>query len=124
SVAAIKSSSATAGIGYATGAGGTVTQNTSKSTGVTLNNICGQITTNGAALASGAAVSFTLTNSAIAATDVVHVAIASGATTNTYICFVDAVAAGSCRILIRNISASSASDTLVITFMVHKAVNA
>ena len=36
----------TGGIGYATGAGGTVMQATNKATGVTLNTVSGQITTN------------------------------------------------------------------------------
>lgn len=66
----VTSSGATAGVGYATGAGGTVTQGTSKSTGVTLSKVCGQITTHAANLASLAIVSFTLTNTAIAAGDV------------------------------------------------------
>jgi hypothetical protein len=66
---AVTSSSATAGFGYASGARGTVTQATSKSTGVTLNNAVGDITLNAASLAAGTTVSFVLTNSAIAATD-------------------------------------------------------
>ena len=45
-----------AGLGYGTGSGGTVTQATSKSTTVVLNKPTGQITMNGAALASGAVV--------------------------------------------------------------------
>ena len=51
--------------------GGTVTQATNKGTGVTLNTQSGQITMNNAALADAAEVSFTVTNSKIAATDVV-----------------------------------------------------
>ena len=65
----VKSSGATAGIGYATGAGGTVTQATNKSTGVTLNKACGVITMHNAALADKSQASFILTNSAIAADD-------------------------------------------------------
>jgi len=45
---------ATAEIGYSTAAQGTVTQLTSKSTGVTLNKSSGQITMNNAALLNGA----------------------------------------------------------------------
>jgi hypothetical protein len=111
-------------IGYPTGSGGAVTQLTSKSTGVTLNAICGQITTNNAALAAATEVSFTLTNSKIAATDVVVVCISSGATANTYQTTVDAVAAGSCRIQISNASTTSRSEALVINFVVIKAVAA
>ena len=66
--------------GYITGDGGTVTQATSKSTAVTLNKKCGTVTMNGAALAADAIVSFTLTNSTIAATDVIALIHASGGT--------------------------------------------
>jgi lysophospholipase L1-like esterase len=120
----IKSSSASAGVGYATGAGGAVTQATSKATGVTLNKTSGQITLNGAALAASTSVSFTLTNSAIAATDTVIVAIATAATAGSYVVTVDAVAAGSCRIHVRNTSAGSLSEALVLNFAVLKAVAA
>lgn len=124
STGAVTSSSATAGNGYATGAGGTVTQATSKSTGVTLNKVCGQITMNAAALAASTSAGFTLTNSVIAATDVVVVNIASAATADSYQATIDAVAAGSCRISLRNISAASKSEAVVLNFAVCKAVNA
>ena len=45
--------------------GGTVTQSSSKTTGVTLNTASGQITMNGASLAGGAEATFTVTNSEI-----------------------------------------------------------
>lgn len=114
----------TGSLGYGTGAGGTVTQATSKSTGVTLNKVSGQITMNAAALASYAAASFTLTNSTIAATDVVMVNIASGATAGAYTVTVDAVAAGSCRISVFNATVGSLSQALVLNFVVFKGVNA
>ncbi|NBS24587.1 MAG: hypothetical protein EBS78_11605 [Altererythrobacter sp.] len=50
SSSSIKSTSTSGGIGYGTGAGGTVTQATSKSTGVTLDKVCGEITMNNATL--------------------------------------------------------------------------
>ena len=124
SASSIKSTSATAGIGYGTGAGGTVTQATSKSTGATLDKVSGQITMNGAALAAAAEVSFTLTNSAIAATDVVMVSIASGATAGAYSVQCDAVAAGSCRISVGNRSTGSLSEAIVLNFVVIKGANA
>ena len=124
SASSIKSISGTAGIGYGTGAGGTVTQATNKSTGVTLNKVSGQITMNNASLAAGAEVSFTLTNSAIAATDVVVTAIASGATAGAYNTHVDAIAAGSCRISISNFSSGPLSEAIVINFVIIKGVNA
>jgi hypothetical protein len=83
------------GLGYGTGSGGTVTQVTSRTTGVTLNKTNGAITLVSAA---GMAVfqSFTVTNSTVAATDVVHVTQKSG--TDLYQIFVTATAAGSFRI--------------------------
>ena len=124
SASSIKSTSDTAGVGYGTGAGGTVTQITSKSTGVTLNKVSGQITMNNAALSAAAEVSFTFTNSTIAATDVVFTAISSGATAGAYNTHVDAIAAGSCRISITNFSAGPLSEAIVINFVVIKGVAA
>ena len=83
------------GLGYGTGSGGTVTQATSRTTGVTLNKTNGAITLVSAA---GLATfqSFTVTNSTVAATDVVRVTQKSG--TDLYQIFVTATAAGSFRI--------------------------
>jgi hypothetical protein len=111
-------------IGYSTGTGGTVTQSTNKATGVTLNRRCGQITMNNASLAAAAEVSFTLTNSTIAATDVVYTCIASGATAGAYNTQVDAVANGSCRIGVGNKSTGPLSEAIVLNFVVIKSVNA
>jgi hypothetical protein len=85
----------TGGLGYGTGSGGAVTQATSRTTGVTLNKTNGAITLVSAA---GLATfqSFTVTNSTVAATDVVHVTQKSG--TDLYQIFVTATAAGSFRI--------------------------
>lgn len=110
--------------GYATGAGGTVAQATSKSTGVTLNKVSGQITMNAASLAAATSVSFTLTNSQIAATDVVNVSIASGATVDAYTVTVTATAAGSCRIQLRNESGGALAEAVVLNFVVIKGVSA
>lgn len=114
----------TNGVGYATGAGGTVTQLTSKSTGVTLSKPSGAITMNAAALAAATTVSFVLTNTFIAATDVVAVNIKSGGTLGAYTVTVSAVAAGSCTISLRNESAGSLSEAVVLNFAVIKAVAA
>jgi hypothetical protein len=115
---------ATGGIGYSTGAGGAVTQATSKATGVTLNTVSGAITLNGAALASATAVSFALTNSTIAATDVIIVSIKSGATIGAYLANINAIGAGSATIALRNLSAGSLSEAVVLNFAVIKAVAA
>lgn len=109
-------------VGYRAGAGAAVTQATSKSTGVTINAPCGAITTHNAALAAGAEVGFTVTNSQVAATDVVVVCIKSGATADSYGTTVDAVAAGSFRVSLTNLSAGSLGEALVINFAVIKSV--
>lgn len=122
----IKSSSASAGIGYATGAGGTVTQATNKSTGVTLNKVTGQITMNAAALANSTTpttgiATFVVSNSSVAATDTV-IANISGGTTSLYNCYVTNIAAGSFWITVQNASGGSLSEALVINFNVIKGV--
>jgi hypothetical protein len=102
-------------------AGGAVTQATNKSTGVTLNALCGTITTHAAALGATTSVSFTLTNSLIAVGDLVIVNIVSGATAGSYSVIVEAMAAGSCAFHLRNTSAGSLSEALVLNFGVIKA---
>lgn len=111
-------------IGYGTGTGGAITQSTSKSTGVTLNKLCGQITLHNATLNADTAVSFTLTNSKIDATDVVFVNVATTASANSYTVGVTAVASGSCRIQLHNISAGNLGEALVLNFVVIKSVAA
>lgn len=123
-VGSIKSNGATAGIGYATGAGGTVTQGTDKSTGVTLDKVTGTVTMHNATLNAGTTVGFVLTNSAIAATDVIVVNLKSGATADSYVVTVTAVAAGSCRIELRNTSAGNLGEAVVLSFAVIKGVAA
>lgn len=119
----IRSAGATSGIGYASGAGGTVTQITNKSTGVTLSKVTGQITMNNAALAGDTTVSFTLTNTAIAATDILLLNHISGGTVGSYLLEAQA-AAGSATITVRNITTGSLSEAIVIAFAVVKAVTA
>ena len=110
---------ATAEIGYSTAAQGTVTQATSKSTGVTLNKSSGQITMNNAALANGAIISFTLTNNVLSAKDVIIVNVAGGLATNgTYTSFVSNVSAGTAVISLYNISAGSLSEAVVLNFAI------
>jgi hypothetical protein len=118
---------ATRPFGYGgSGTGGTVTQATSRTTGVTLDKLSGQITLFAATAISGhASNEFTLTNSFIDATDVVHVCFASGLTSAQYGVTVTAVSAGSCKITVSNFSNSATpSDTPVLNFVVIKGVNA
>ena len=109
--------------GYATGAGGTVTQATSKATGVTLSKSTGQITLNAAALASDTTVSFTLTNTVIESGDILIMNHISAGTAGSYLLNAQSVA-GSASINVRNISLGSLSEAIVIAFAVIKAVTA
>jgi hypothetical protein len=106
--------------GYGSGAGGVVTQATSKSTNATLNTSCGTITLNAAELAANTTVSFTLTNSQIAATDVVILNHAAGGTAGAYTLNAQA-AVGSASINVRNVTGGALSEAIVIRFAVIKA---
>lgn len=86
--------SITGKFGYATGAGagGAVTQITSRTTGVTLDKATGAITLFSAAGTGASATTFTVTNSTVAATDVIVVNQKSG--TDKYVFYITRVAAG------------------------------
>lgn len=99
--------------------GGTVTQATNKSTGVTLSKATGEITMNNAALAAATIVSFTLTNTLIAATDVLILNHVSGGTLGSYTLNA-ACAAGTADIYVRNNTAGSLGEAIVIRFVLIK----
>jgi hypothetical protein len=110
----------TGGVGYSTGAGGAVTQGTSRTTGVTLDKTTGAITLFSAA-GSATAATFTVTNSTVAATDVIILNQKSG--TDLYDLMVTAVAAGSFNITFRT-TGGTTTETPVFNFAVIKAVAA
>lgn len=115
--------------GYRNGDGMLVTQNqtavtqaTSISTGVTCSAYSGVITTVSQTVAAGAEAQFTVTNTKVAATDVVVACIKTHTSAGTFIAAVTAVAAGSFQITLTNLHASAAGDNvLVINFVVLKA---
>lgn len=119
----ITSNSATAGVGYRTGAGGTVTQLTDKSTAVTLNTITGEITMSNTQLGGDATVSFTLNNSAIANTDVIIINQVSTANRGEY-AFNGSCNTGSAVISVHNMTNTNRSDAIVIRYAVIKAATA
>jgi hypothetical protein len=124
----ITSTAATgAGIGYATGAGGVATQETSRTNGVTLNTLSGAITTNNTSLAAEASAAFTVTNSTVAIGDVVVLSMRSGANGGNTAVSVSAVAAGSFDIRVSNNNAASGTaetGAIIINYAVIKAVSA
>jgi len=99
--------------------GGAVTQATSKSTGVTLSKATGQITMDAASLAAATVVSFTLTNTLIAATDVLILNHISGGTAGAYTLNAQC-AAGSASINVRNATAGALAEAIVIQFVLIK----
>lgn len=118
STSGVLSISPTAGIGYGTGAGSTQTQATSKTTSVTINAPCGQITTAADSLASGASAAFTVNNSFVSGVDTI---IAHSQNVN-YSIRVNQSAAGSFVLTIKNEGAITLSQAVVINFTVIKSV--
>lgn len=127
---ALLSSSPSAGIGYATGAGGAVTQLTSRTTGVTVSPnpcVCGTITTHTASLAAEDTADFVVTNSAVAIGDVVVVSIRSGSDSGGTMVSVSEVADGSFTVRVHNANTSGGTaetGAIIINFAVLKAVDA
>jgi len=116
----IRSSNATAGVGYTTGAGLTVTQGTNRATGVTINAVTGAITLFSVA-GNTTPTTFTMTNSTVAATDIIILNQKSG--TNIYNLLVSNVVAGSAGITVWTTGGVTA-EAPVINFAVIKGVTA
>lgn len=104
-------------LGYGAGAGGTVTQTTSKSTAVTLNKACGQITMHSESMGTGA-VGFTLNNSLLGAADGVLVS-PTGPFTNYGVEVAYYPTTTSVVLRVHNFDVPR-SDPLVINFMLIK----
>jgi hypothetical protein len=104
------------GYGAGVGAGGAVTQATSRTTGVTINTPTGAITLFSAA-GSTTPATFTVTNSSVAATDVIKVVQKSGA--NLYEIFVTDVTAGAFNIT-QFTTGGTTSEAPVFNFTVIK----
>ena len=104
------------------GIGGSVTQITSKATGVTLNANTGAITMHNANLATLTPVTFTLTNSAIVAGSVdkcvVVVNHVSAGTSGAYMVQANTIATGSCKITVFNTTAGTLGEAIVLNFKV------
>ena len=114
----------TTGLGFYTGAGGMVTQASTKATAFTLNNMCGQITTAADSLTHATVVSAVWTNNKIAATDVVIINHKSGGTIGAYVFNVSCGAGTATLYITNNQTAGSLSEALVLSFVVIKGVTA
>jgi len=109
-------------IGYASGAQGSVTQLTDKSTAVTLNKSAGQITMSSASLAGTTNVTFTLNNSLLSGKDVMIVNVTGVATASAYNCWVANMTTGSASITLRNTTGGALAEAVIINFaIIHSA---
>lgn len=114
------------GIGYTTGAGGTVNQGSGsgKNTAVTLNALTGTITLSSGLCVANAATAntFTMTNSTVAATDLVVIQHQSGGSLGAYN-FAATSGSGSVQISVRNLTQADLSESIVLRYAVIKSVN-
>lgn len=99
---------------------GAVTQLVGITTGVTLNDRAGVITTvSNPSIGAGAEATFTVTNSLADATDVILVSVATQFTDGLVIAAVTTVAAGSFNITLTNVSAAAVSaGAAVINYVI------
>jgi hypothetical protein len=110
-----------AGLGYGTGSGGSVTQATSKGTGVTINKANGRITMNNAALGAGGTAVFLVSNSLVASTDTVVINVNDAVRGDLYNVWVWYLITGGFYVALKNVSGTSYSDAVVLNFSVIKA---
>ena len=113
--------SGTGALGYGAGAGGTVTQLTSKSTAVTLNKPSGRIEMHNAALATGAEVSFSLNNNLL---EVGETLVLTTTGYTGYLLECRYIIGGSANIFVTNKHTFSQSQAVTIQFNVIKGVTA
>lgn len=115
------------GFGYAAGAGSTGTQSTNKSTTVTMAQSCrcGEVTMNNAALNAANIITFAINSVICSTTDNVTINHVSGGTLGAYT--VNAVGGGgganTINVYVRNNTAGSLSEAIVLRFTVVKSAN-
>lgn len=108
-------------LGYGAGAGGIVTQATSKTTTVVLNKSAGRITMNNAALGAGASVTFQVNNSTVAGGFVGVAAFADGVIDPApYRVELAYTGTGAFAVRVTNTSGGSLSQALQLDFVVFK----
>jgi hypothetical protein len=76
----------------------------------------GRITMNNEALAGNTAVSFTMNNSLISANDVIILNVSGGGTAGAYTTYVSSMTTGSAVVTLRNLTAGSLSEAVIINF--------
>ena len=112
----LTSNSPDVGIGYSTGAGDNIIQQTNRTTGVIINNVTGLITLFSAA-GSATPTSFTVTNSSVVHTDVIILNQSTG--TDLYELHVTDVVEGSFQITFFT-TGGTTTETPIINFVIIK----
>jgi len=105
------------------GKGTSVTQITSRATGVTVNRLSGQITTDATSLAAEASAKFTVTNSEVDEGDVIALSFRDAVALNTDVVVTD-TADGSFELTVINgnvASGTAETGAIIINFVVIKA---
>ena len=117
--------SGTGALGYGTGAGGTVTQLTSKNAAVSLNKPTGTITMHNQALAAGASAVFNFTNAMIDTFSLIKFQIIAGYNSyNSYKIESDDINGQIVRVKLTNVSDVSLSEAIILNFNIIKGANA
>lgn len=124
--AGFRSSSSDVGIGYAIGAGGVVTQQTNRTTGVTINSVCGTITTDNASLAAEGSADFIVTNDTVNIGDTIILSIQSGENSGGTVLSIQDVTNGTFAIRVHNgnvAGGTAETGAILINFALIKAVS-
>ena len=111
--------------GYVAGEGDTQTQPAnSKANTVTMTSgrKCGKIIMDDVQLDANTTVVFQVTSDAVAATDVIVLNHSSVGTAGDYLMWVCAVAAGSFKVAVRNMTSANKSEAIVLSYAIVKAV--
>ncbi len=109
-----------AGIGYATGAGGTVTQSGTKNTSVLLTAATGKITMSNSVMSASVITSFLFRNSVLNVTDMLFVQHVGGGTIGAYHATASMVGGNMALIYVLNERNAALSEAPVIGFAVIK----
>ena len=112
--------SASGGLGYAVGAGSTVTQITSKATGVAINRPNGTVTMHNATLNAGASVTFTMTNNTTEVNDHIFAYHHSAGTWGAYRIEAHVTGSTTTDFQVTNISGGNLGEAIVIKFIFFK----
>ena len=112
--------------GYTTKQGAAVTQITNRATGVTINAMCGQITTDTTSLAAEASAKFTVTNSYVKEGDIIVLSFRDAVALNTDVVVTDTDNGTFELTVINNNVASGTAETgaIIINFAIIRAVAA